>query len=112
MAVFYWFMDNILHDRVHLVSHAKYRIFGTEVSAAKFPPSTVQLNIARACTLEAPILKRQAQTLTINTDELCEGAHTSLTPTQPTLLEINMETQKGPHKDYSSSKMGLYGFPC
>ena len=29
-----------------------------------------------------------------------------------TLLETNMETQKGPYKDYSSSKMGLYGFPC
>ena len=29
-----------------------------------------------------------------------------------TLLETNMETQKGPYKDYSPSKMGLYGFPC
>ena len=23
-----------------------------------------------------------------------------------------METQKGPYKDYSPSKMGLYRFPC
>ena len=30
----------------------------------------------------------------------------------PTLPETNMETQKGPYKDYSSSKRGLYGFPC
>ena len=30
----------------------------------------------------------------------------------PTLLETNMETQKGPYKDYSPSKMGLNGFPC
>ena len=30
----------------------------------------------------------------------------------PTLLETNMETQKGPYKDYSPSKRGLYGFPC
>ena len=29
-----------------------------------------------------------------------------------TLLETNMETQKGPYKDYSPSKRGLYGFPC
>ena len=29
-----------------------------------------------------------------------------------TLPETNMETQKGPYKDYSSSKRGLYGFPC
>ena len=29
-----------------------------------------------------------------------------------TLLETNMETQKGPCKDYSLSKMGLCGFPC
>ena len=29
-----------------------------------------------------------------------------------TLLETHMETQKGPNKDYSLSKMGLYGFPC
>ena len=29
-----------------------------------------------------------------------------------TLLETNMETQKRPYKDYSPSKMGLYGFPC
>ena len=27
-----------------------------------------------------------------------------------TLPETNMETQKGPFKDYSPSKMGLYGF--
>ena len=33
-------------------------------------------------------------------------------PLIPTLLETNMETQKGPYKDYSASKMGLYGFPC
>ena len=32
--------------------------------------------------------------------------------TQVTLPETNMETQKGPHKDYSPSKRGLYGFPC
>ena len=29
-----------------------------------------------------------------------------------TLLETNMETQKGLYKDYSPSKRGLYGFPC
>ena len=29
-----------------------------------------------------------------------------------TLLETNMETQKGPYKDYSPSKLGLYGLPC
>ena len=29
-----------------------------------------------------------------------------------TLLETNMETHKGPYKDYSPFKMGLYGFPC
>ena len=29
-----------------------------------------------------------------------------------TLPETNMETQKGPYKDYSPSKGGLYGFPC
>ena len=29
-----------------------------------------------------------------------------------TLPETNMETQKGPYKDYSPSKRGLYGFPC
>ena len=29
-----------------------------------------------------------------------------------TLPETNMETQKRPQKDYSASKMGLYGFPC
>ena len=29
-----------------------------------------------------------------------------------TLLETNMETQKGPCKDYSPSKLELYGFPC
>ena len=29
-----------------------------------------------------------------------------------TLPETNMETQKGPHKDYSPSKRVLYGFPC
>ena len=29
-----------------------------------------------------------------------------------TLLETNMETRKGPYKDYSSSQRGLYGFPC
>ena len=29
-----------------------------------------------------------------------------------TLPETNMETQKGPCKDYSPSKRGLYGFPC
>ena len=28
-----------------------------------------------------------------------------------TLPETNMETQKGPYKDYSPSKRGLYGFP-
>ena len=28
------------------------------------------------------------------------------------LLETKMETQKGPNKDYSLSKMGLYEFPC
>ena len=27
------------------------------------------------------------------------------------LPETNMETQKGPYKDYSPSKRGLYGFP-
>ena len=26
--------------------------------------------------------------------------------------KTNMETQKGPYKDYSPSKTGLYGFPC
>ena len=31
---------------------------------------------------------------------------------KPTLPETNMETQKGPYKDYSPSKRGLYGFPC
>ena len=30
----------------------------------------------------------------------------------PTLPETNMETQKGPYKDHSPSKRGLYGFPC
>ena len=29
-----------------------------------------------------------------------------------TLPETNMETQKGPDKDYSPSKMGLYGLAC
>ena len=29
-----------------------------------------------------------------------------------TLTETNMETQKGPSKEYSPSKRGLYGFPC
>ena len=29
-----------------------------------------------------------------------------------TLLETNMETQKGLYKDYSPYKNGLYGFPC
>ena len=29
-----------------------------------------------------------------------------------TLPETNMDTQKGPYKDYSPSKRGLYGFPC
>ena len=29
-----------------------------------------------------------------------------------TLPETNMETQKGPYKDYSPSRRGLYGFPC
>ena len=29
-----------------------------------------------------------------------------------TLPETNMETQKGPCKDYSPSTRGLYGFPC
>ena len=29
-----------------------------------------------------------------------------------TLPETNMETQKGPYKDYSPSKRGLFGFPC
>ena len=29
-----------------------------------------------------------------------------------TLPETNMETQKGPCKDYSPFKGGLYGFPC
>ena len=29
-----------------------------------------------------------------------------------TLPETNMETQKGPCKDYSSFKKGLHGFPC
>ena len=29
-----------------------------------------------------------------------------------TLLETNMETQKGLYKDYSPSKRGLYEFPC
>ena len=29
-----------------------------------------------------------------------------------TLPETNMETQKGPYKDYRPSKRGLYGFPC
>ena len=33
-------------------------------------------------------------------------------PRCPTLLGTNMETQKGPHKDYSPFKRGLYGFPC
>ena len=31
---------------------------------------------------------------------------------KPTLPETSMETQKGPHKDYSPFKGGLYGFPC
>ena len=30
----------------------------------------------------------------------------------PTLPETNMETQKGPYKDYSPLKGGPYGFPC
>ena len=29
-----------------------------------------------------------------------------------TLPETNMEAQKGPYKDYSPSKRGLYEFPC
>ena len=29
-----------------------------------------------------------------------------------TLPETNMETQKGPYKDYSPLKGGLYGCPC
>ena len=29
-----------------------------------------------------------------------------------TLPGTNMETQKGPYKDYSPFKGGLYGFPC
>ena len=29
-----------------------------------------------------------------------------------TLPETNTQTQKGPYKDYSPSKRGLYGFPC
>ena len=29
-----------------------------------------------------------------------------------TLPETNMETQKGPYKDYSPSKRVLYRFPC
>ena len=29
-----------------------------------------------------------------------------------TLPETNMETQKGPYKDYSPSETGLYGSPC
>ena len=29
-----------------------------------------------------------------------------------TLPETNMETQKGPYKEYSPSKRRLYGFPC
>ena len=28
------------------------------------------------------------------------------------LPEINMETPKGPYKDHSPFKRGLYGFPC
>ena len=32
-------------------------------------------------------------------------------PIVGTLPETSMETQKG-YKDYSPSKMGLYGFPC
>ena len=28
-----------------------------------------------------------------------------------TLPETNMATQKGPYKDYSPTKRGLYGFP-
>ena len=31
---------------------------------------------------------------------------------ETTLPETNMETQKGPDKDYSPFKGGLYGFPC
>ena len=30
----------------------------------------------------------------------------------PTLPETTMKTQKGPYKEYSPSKRGLYGFPC
>ena len=33
-------------------------------------------------------------------------------PHKVTLPETNMETPKGPYKDYSPSKRGLYGFPC
>ena len=29
-----------------------------------------------------------------------------------TLRETNMETQKGPYKDYGPFKKVLYGFPC
>ena len=46
---------------------------------------------------------------------LCKLQPGSLPPRpklNPTLPETNMETQKGPYKDYSPSKRGLYGFPC
>ena len=33
-------------------------------------------------------------------------------PVSCTLPETNMETQKGPYKDYSPFEGGLYGFPC
>ena len=33
-------------------------------------------------------------------------------PKTPTLPETKMETPKGSYKDYSPSKIGLYGFPC
>ena len=35
-----------------------------------------------------------------------------VTTFKATLPETNMETQKGPYKDYSPFKKGLYGFPC
>ena len=33
-------------------------------------------------------------------------------PTEFRLPKTNMETKKGPYKDYSPSKRELYGFPC
>ena len=43
--------------------------------------------------------------------KLLEEETPGLNP-KPYTPGTHMETQKGPYKDYSPCKMGLYGFPC